>query len=105
MRFIAKRPGVGLALQPVNMRFSYEQEFEEKISDAYQRILLDIFKGDQTLCSRSDELDYSWEFVSRILAGWKGSAAPALHSYRRGTWGPEAAVELLKADGKSWLRD
>ncbi len=85
------------------MKFSYKEGFEEKIIEAYERILLDIFKGDQTLCSRSDELEYSWKLITKILEGWSGKAAPKLLSYKPGEWGPKEADDLIKKDGKSWL--
>jgi glucose-6-phosphate 1-dehydrogenase len=103
MRFIAKEPGVKLALKTVSMKFSYKDEFEGKIADAYERILLDIFKGDQTLCNRSDELDYSWELVTGILKGWKSKSAPPLLNYPGGEWGPKEADDLIKRDGRNWL--
>jgi glucose-6-phosphate 1-dehydrogenase len=103
MRFIAKKPGVKLALKTVSMKFSYKEEFEGKIVDAYEKILLDIFKGDQTLCNRSDELDCSWEIVTRILEGWKSKSGPALLSYQAGHWGPKEADDFIKKDGRNWL--
>ena len=103
IRFIAKQPGVRLALKNVSLKFSYKDEFAEKMTDAYERILLDIFNGDQTLCSRSDELAHSWELISNILEGWSGPAASELLSYRPGTWGPLAANNLINQDGRNWL--
>lgn len=103
IRFIAKKPGVKPALKTVSMKFAYEGEFEGEIADAYEKILLDIFRGDQTLCSRSDELDYSWELMTKVLKGWSGKSAPPLYSYKTGEWGPEAANDLIKSDGRIWL--
>lgn len=103
IRFIAKKPGINLALQTVKMNFSYKEEFQEKIIEAYERILLDIFTGDQTLCSRSDELEYSWELVTKILEGWSNEAAPKLFGYRPGEWGPKEANDFIEMDGKNWL--
>ncbi len=100
--FMAKKPGVNLALQTVSMNFSYQEEFSENLTEAYERILLDIFKGDQTLCSRSDELEHSWELITRILEGWSRQAASALLEYKPGTWGPAAADDLIRKDGKAW---
>jgi glucose-6-phosphate 1-dehydrogenase len=103
IRFLAKKPGVRLGLKNVSLKFSYKDEFSEKVTDAYERILLDIFNGDQTLCSRSDELAHSWELISNILEGWSSLAASELLSYRPGTWGPSEAHNLIHKDGRSWL--
>jgi glucose-6-phosphate 1-dehydrogenase len=104
IRFIAKKPGVKLALQTVSMKFFYKDEFEGKLVDAYERILLDIFKGDQTLCSRSDELDYSWELITGVLKGWSGKNAPPLFNYKPGEWGPLEANDLIEKDGRKWVQ-
>jgi glucose-6-phosphate 1-dehydrogenase len=72
--FYRQKPGVKLALKNVSMKFSYKEEFTEKITDAYENILVDIFKGDQTHCSRSDELEHSWELITKILEGWSVAA-------------------------------
>jgi glucose-6-phosphate 1-dehydrogenase len=102
IRFIAKKPGVKLALQTVNMKFSYREEFPGKLADAYEKILLDIFRGDQTLCSRSDELEYSWELIARVMEGWSGKKAPPLLIYNPGEWGPAAADDLIAGDHRQW---
>lgn len=104
IRFIAKTPGVKLALKTVSMKFLYKDEFAEKLTDAYESILVDIFKGDQTHCSRSDELDYSWEVISKILDGWSANTAPPLLNYKPGEWGPQEADDLINKDGREWLK-
>ncbi|MBI2622726.1 MAG: hypothetical protein HYW64_01375 [Candidatus Levybacteria bacterium] len=71
VRFIAKKPGAKLSLGTVDMKFSYQDEFDGKGADAYEKVLLDIFAGDQMLFNRSDELESSWEFITKILEGWK----------------------------------
>ncbi|MHC4182953.1 MAG: glucose-6-phosphate dehydrogenase [Planctomycetota bacterium] len=103
MRFIAKKPGVNLALKNVSMKFSYKEEFVGEITDAYEKILVDIFNGDHTLCSRSDELDHSWELITKILEGWSGKSESNLLSYNIGDWGPREADNLIKIDGRNWL--
>lgn len=105
MRFVAKKPGVRLALTTVSMKFAYKDEFGGQVTDAYERILLDIFAGDQTLCSRSDELEHSWELITKITQGWSGGQAPKLLGYEPGTWGPKEAFDLIRSDGRDWLED
>jgi glucose-6-phosphate 1-dehydrogenase len=105
VRFVAKQPGVKLALRTSTMTFSYKEGFEEQIADAYERILLDIFRGDQTHCSRSDELDHSWEIITKIIEGWSMKTSPRLLKYGAADWGPKEADELIEKDGRSWLQD
>ncbi|MBI2026083.1 MAG: glucose-6-phosphate dehydrogenase, partial [Candidatus Levybacteria bacterium] len=59
LRFIAKTPGAKLGLQSVDMKFNYKEGFGTSGLDAYEKVLLDIFGGDQTLFNRSDELESS----------------------------------------------
>ena len=102
MRVIAKQPGTKLALAPVNMRFSYADEFGVKGTDAYEKLLMDIFAGDQMLFNRSDELESSWKFMTDILKGWE-EYNPPLYSYDDESEGPEEATALIEKDGRKWL--
>ena len=102
MRVIAKKPGKTLALGTVDMKFTYQEEFGEKLSDGYEKLLLDILLGDQMLFNRSDELESSWEFITEILKGWEIENGE-LYEYEPGTWGPTQALELIEKDGRKWL--
>lgn len=112
MRVIAKKPGSKVSLGTVDMQFSYKNEFGGKGIDAYEKILLDIFAGDQMLFNRSDELESSWEFITNILTGWSRASlgsGPArkdeapLYIYEQGSAGPQEAEKLLLTDGKKWV--
>lgn len=102
IRMIAKKPGTKLALETVDMEFTYEEAFQTKGIEAYEKILLDIFAGDQMLFNRSDELSSSWEFITKILNGWKANESK-LFNYESGTWGPKEAQDLIERDGRKWL--
>ncbi len=102
IRMIAKKPGTKLALETVNMNFTYEEAFKTKGIEAYERILLDIFAGDQMLFNRSDELSSSWGFITKILKGWETQNSE-LHTYEEGSWGPKKAQDLIEKDGRKWL--
>ncbi len=102
MRFIAKKPGTKLSLEPVEMKFSYAEGFGSRGTDAYEKVLLDILQGDQMLFNRTDELMSSWQFNTNILKGWS-EHNPQLFTYDEGTWGPKEAEELIERDGRRWL--
>lgn len=102
LRIIAKAPGAKLALETVDMHFTYKESFEAKGIDAYEKILLDIFSGDQMLFNRSDELASSWKFITDILKGWEAEK-PKFPNYKEGTWGPREAQDLIERDGRKWL--
>jgi glucose-6-phosphate 1-dehydrogenase len=102
MRFIAKKPGARVSLEGVEMKFSYKEEFGWSGVDAYEKVLLDIFTGDQMLFNRSDELESSWEFITKVLQGWsKSGSKPVV--YDQGSWGPNEADMLIERNGRKWL--
>ncbi len=102
LRVVAKKPGVTLSLRTVDMQFSYEKDFGRKGAEAYEKVLLDIFAGDQMLFNRSDELESSWGFITNILQGWK-SRESRVKYYEEGDWGPKEANDIIQKDGRKWL--
>ena len=101
LRLIAKQPGHRLKLGSVNMKFNYKDDFGTSGLDAYEKVLLDIFAGDQILFSRSDEIENSWNLLDSVLKKWKSEKNIAI--YPAGSWGPDGAIELIEKDGKKWL--
>jgi len=101
LRFATKRPGMQYHVEPVVMDFDYEDHFPHTLPEAYERLLLDVARGDSTLFTRSDELDAAWQFVDPVLEAWEGSSA-APDFYPAGTWGPAAADRLLTDNGHHW---
>lgn len=97
-----KRPGMQYQIHPVEMDFSYQQAFAETVlPEAYERLLLDVLRGDSTLFMRSDELTAAWRFVDPVLKAWEQDPrGPELYS--AGTWGPAAADRLLAGSGRRW---
>ncbi|MGB4741585.1 MAG: glucose-6-phosphate dehydrogenase, partial [Fuerstiella sp.] len=94
LRFSTKRPGMQYQVQPVAMDFDYEDHFTNHVPEAYERLLLDVIRGDSTLFTRSDELFAAWKFVDPVLDFWE-SGSSGLEFYPAGTWGPAAADRLL----------
>jgi glucose-6-phosphate 1-dehydrogenase len=104
LEFAAKVPGQGLTLRTVHMDFLYGGAFRMGIPEAYERLLLDCLLGDATLFTRSDEVDEQWSLVDAIVAAWKREQ-PRFPNYDAGSWGPGAADELLREDGRRWRRN
>lgn len=96
-----KRPGMQYQIHPVTMNFAYDTTFGRALPEAYERLLLDVMRGDSTLFTRSDELEAAWEFVTPILEQWEQSTHQP-EPYPAGTWGPAAAEEMLRRNGHSW---
>jgi glucose-6-phosphate 1-dehydrogenase len=100
-----KDPGPGgMRLREVPLNLSFAETFTERTPEAYERLLLDVVRGQQTLFMRRDELEAAWEWIDPIRMGWDG--APDLpQPYTAGTWGPTGAIALIERDGRTWHED
>jgi len=105
LRFEAKMPGPDLRTRTVDMDFSYGSSFGVTSSDAYDRLLIDCMLGDQTLFTRSDEVEEAWRVVTPALMAWESSNEQELvPQYEAGTWEPTEAELLINRDGRKWRR-
>ena len=104
LRIGAKLPGPTMRVETVKMDFRYSEHFGATTPDAYERLLLDAMHGDATLFTRRDEVEAAWELVTAVLDVWRENPPRDLPNYEAGTWGPEAAMELLARDGRRWRR-
>jgi glucose-6-phosphate 1-dehydrogenase len=102
-RFEVKEPGREIKMRPVDMDFHYAEAFQpDSVPEAYETLLLNALEGDATLFTRSDGIEAAWRVIDPILQVWQTDAAPPLARYAPGSWGPEAANELLARDGRKW---
>jgi len=102
---MAKVPGLdrgGLRLREVPLDISMPNAFAGvKKRIAYERLLLDLIEGDQTLFVRRDEVEAQWDWIDSIRAGWtERGLGPK--PYTAGSWGPSAAIALAERDGVTW---
>lgn len=102
-KFMAKEPGYAMNLQPVMMRFSYQEEFDARIPDAYETLLREVMLGDTTLFMRADQVEAAWRFITPVLDTWQQTRPTDFPNYSAGLWGPEAAEALIARDGRSWI--
>ena len=91
----AKVPGEGMRVRTVHMDFLYGGAFRTGLPEAYERLILDAMLGDATLFTRSDEIEEQWALVDAIVAAWRRDT-PSFPNYPAGTWGPQAAQELVE---------
>jgi glucose-6-phosphate 1-dehydrogenase len=102
LHMTAKEPGPGgIRLRPVSLDLSFAQTFQRHSPDAYERLLMDIVRGNPTLFMRRDEVEAAWTWVEPILERWS-RPGHAPRPYPAGTSGPSAAVNLLDRDNRSW---
>ena len=97
-----KDPGPGgMRLSHVPLDMSFADAFGVRNPDAYERLIMDVVRGSQTLFMRRDEVDAAWAWIDPILEAWS-NASELPKSYTSGTWGPSAAVALIERDGRTW---
>lgn len=100
-----KDPGPGgMRLRYVPLDMSFAEAFGARSPDAYERLILDVIRGNQTLFMRRDEVEAAWAWIDPIAQAWeKSTEAPK--PYPAGTWGPTAAIALIERDGRTWHDD
>lgn len=102
LSLMSKEPGPGgFALRPVSLDLSFEQTFGNHYPDAYERLLMEVIRGNPALFMRRDEVEFAWCWIDDIIAGWV-ETNQKVEDYVAGTWGPTAASLLLDRDGRHW---
>ncbi|PWL18448.1 glucose-6-phosphate dehydrogenase [Falsochrobactrum shanghaiense] len=97
-----KDPGPGgMRLRHVPLDMSFAESFNERNPDAYERLIMDVVRGNQTLFMRRDEVEAAWRWIDPILQGWELNNQP-VQGYTSGTWGPSSSIALIERDGRTW---
>jgi glucose-6-phosphate 1-dehydrogenase len=105
MKVMIKDPGPGgMRLRQVPLDMSFAEAFKIRNPDAYERLIMDVIRGNQTLFMRRDEVDAAWGWVDPILEAWANSKDMP-RGYTAGTWGPSASIALVERDGRTWAED
>jgi glucose-6-phosphate 1-dehydrogenase len=100
-----KDPGPGgMRLRQVPLNMGFAETFGGRNPDAYERLLMDVVRGNQTLFMRRDEVEAAWTWIDPILAAWAASPVPP-KAYTAGTWGPSAAIAMIERSGRTWHED
>jgi glucose-6-phosphate 1-dehydrogenase len=102
LSMLAKEPGPGgIRLRPVSLDLTFAEQFGVRAPDAYERLLMDVVRGNPTLFMRRDEVEAAWAWTESILQGWQEPGAP-LGQYPAGTSGPADGLALIERDGRRW---
>ncbi|HZV64064.1 MAG TPA: glucose-6-phosphate dehydrogenase [Telluria sp.] len=104
LNLMAKTPGDSMRLKQAELELDFRESFKTPRMDAYERLLLDVLRGQLTLFMRGDELEAAWEWVEPILAYWEQNDSSPI-PYSAGTWGPAAASALIGRDGLQWREE
>ncbi|MCB9961570.1 MAG: glucose-6-phosphate dehydrogenase [Hyphomonas sp.] len=97
-----KEPGPGgLRVKSLPLNLSYAESFTVRYPDAYERLLMDVVRGNLSLFMRKDEVEAAWTWVDGLIEAWDQSG-DAPESYPAGNDGPLAAAMLMDRDGRAW---
>jgi glucose-6-phosphate 1-dehydrogenase len=105
LNLMAKTPGDSMRLKQAELELDFREQFKTPRMDAYERLLLDVLRGQLTLFMRGDELEAAWDWVEPILDYWEDDVDTAPIPYSAGTWGPAAASALIGRDGLQWREE
>ena len=103
LHVMTKEPGLeGMKLRPLALNLSLDEAYGTyRRRIAYERLILDILKGNSTLFVHRDEVEAAWEWIDGIHAGWR-EAGMTPKPYPAGSWGPSASIALAERHGHSW---
>ncbi len=105
LKVTIKEPGQGgmrLVDVPLDMSFAEALGPENQDPpDAYERLVMDVIRGNQTLFMRGDEVEAAWAWTDPIIAGWR-ARGDVPKPYESGSTGPGDAELLMKRDGRRW---
>ncbi|MBK1731097.1 glucose-6-phosphate dehydrogenase [Thiococcus pfennigii] len=104
MSFGAKIPGPTMQVGSVNMDFCYEDYFGNRPATGYETLIYDCMNGDATLFKHADTVEKGWEIVQSVTDVWAALPPRDFPNYAAGSWGPCAAGDLTKRDGRMWRR-
>ena len=95
---LSKIPGPGgYRFKPISLKLDLVDTFKERMPDAYERLIIDVLRGNQTLFMRHDELEAAWKWIESINTNWR-KLIP-LDLYESGTWGPG---DQVLEEGHEW---
>ena len=97
IRIGAKRPGTRFEMVPAGMRLDYKALTKAPLPEAYENVLSEVLAGGHSAFPGSEEIELQWEIVDPLLKAWESEGHP--EPYQRGSWGPQAADDLVAAGG------
>ena len=102
LNLMIKDPGPGgMRFREEGLNLSFKDAFKTRNPDAYERLLMDVIRGNQSLFMRRDEVEAAWTWADPILDAWSRLGQP-MQGYTAGAWGPSSSVALIERDGRTW---
>ncbi len=103
LSLMLKDPGPGgFDLREVSLDLSFTDDTCARYPDAYERLLIEVIRGNPALFMRRDEVESAWQWIDQIIDGWETSNQP-VEGYVAGAWGPSASSVMLDRDDRAWF--
>ena len=105
LEMLNKIPGISsqMKVQSNKLNLSFSDTYQDtRVVDAYERLMLEIINGNQSLFVSRNEVEAAWTWADSIINAWKDTKEPPA-SYPAGSWGPESSVSLLSRDSHKWI--
>jgi len=102
LSIVTKEPGPGgFRLRSLPLNLSFSDTYQVRYPDAYERLLMEVLRGNPALFMHREEVERAWRWIDGIIDSWQRSRMK-VQDYVSGTWGPTDAVRLLDRDGREW---
>lgn len=105
LQIMNKIPGISsqMKIHENKLDLCFSQSYNnERVVDAYERLLLEVIKGDQALFVRRDEVEAAWTWADGIINAWQHSSEKP-KPYAAGSWGPVSSISLIARDDRQWV--
>jgi glucose-6-phosphate 1-dehydrogenase len=99
---VTKEPGPGsFRLRSLPLNLSFTETYPLRYPDAYERLLMEVLRGNPALFMHREEVERAWQWIDGIIESWQDRRMKT-QDYVAGTWGPTDSVRLLDRDGREW---
>jgi len=105
LQMMNKIPGIAsqMHIQENKLDLSFSETYQdERVVDAYERLMLEVLNGNQSLFVSRDEVEAAWIWADSIIDAWKESNEPP-KPYAAGSWGPVSSISLIARDDRQWV--
>ncbi|WP_448211656.1 glucose-6-phosphate dehydrogenase [Colwellia sp. MEBiC06753] len=105
LQVMNKIPGIAsqMNIHENKLDLSFSETYEnERVVDAYERLMLEVINGNQSLFVRRDEVEAAWTWADSIIDAWQASNDKP-KPYAAGSWGPVSSISLIARDDRQWV--
>ncbi len=106
LQMMNKIPGISpqMNIQQNTLDLNFSDAYHNKrVIEAYERLLLEVINGNQSLFVRRDEVEAAWQWTDSIIDAWQ-MTNDLPEGYAAGTWGPVSSFSLIARDDRHWVK-